>query len=793
MLYAHTRADASGAPLAEDAWQPLPDHLGRVADMAARFAEVFNAAAFARVQGGLHDFGKASDAFQRRLRGGRLRVDHATAGARELLRLWGVGKDGRPDAMGRYLAGLLAYGIVGHHTGLPDCGSPAEASTLRNHLDERLYPVADCTAGSDLVRVPPWSELGAIPLTRASRNDAAFSLSFFIRMLYSCLTDADWLDTERFCDPERGAARSDPWPAVAALEEQLTRELRERGYLEAAPGEAEKILVTGSSRSRRITAARQAILTRCREAAALEPGVFSLTVPTGGGKTLSSLAFALEHARRHYLRRVILVVPYTSIIEQNAQVFRDFLGQDAVLEHHCQYVHPAEETSTETDDRAEADAALHFRLATENWDATLIVTTAVQFFESLFAARPRRCRKLHNIARSVIILDEAQMTPVHLLAPSTAALRELARHYGASLVLCTATQPALHLTDRFRCGFDPKEIREIMPPDLLPRVFDVFRRVTVEDVGTLDDAALALRLAAEERVLCIVNTRRRAREVYEALRATPGVDPPMTPGEDLFHLSARMTPAHRSVVLDAVRRRLEAGLPCRVVSTSLVECGVDISFPAVFRELAGLDSVAQSAGRCNRNGELDQSGRVYVFTPACGLPRNAHDLQRRARLFQDVAGRFSDLFSPEAVRDYFSQLRDYSQTDEAGILDRLYQDNRQADFPCFAFREISRNYRFIPEEDMVSVIVENDVPGETEAAELVRRLENWDADRTVYRRLQRHTVQIYRHELRALTLAGSVEVLHDRFPVLRGGVGYRADVGLDADDPLHLDPMTGIL
>lgn len=787
MLYAHTKTGPDGKLAPEEEWQTLREHLQAVADAAAAFAAAFGAASLGRIAGLLHDLGKAAALFQQRLRGKKIKVDHSSAGARELLNAWGA------TAVDRLLARILAYCIAGHHGGLPDCGSYSETGTLQARLDPER-PLPDYTAGRKLAPLPSASPLQTLPL-RCTKEEAAFSLSFFTRMLFSCLTDADWLDTEQACDPERSAARAPAWPTVDELADRLHRELRARHFLEAAPGKTvpggmEARLAEILPRRKRIDAARRLILARCLEAAALESGVFSLTVPTGGGKTLSSLAFALEHARRHRLRRVILVVPYTSIIEQNARVFREVLGEDAVLEHHCNFIHPGEVTDEEEgDDSAEA---LRFRLATENWDATLIVTTAVQFFESLYASRPGRCRKLHNLAHSVVIVDEAQMTPIRLLAPSVAALRELARNYGTSLVLCTATQPALHKTAAFPCGFAPEEIREIMQPDMLPRLFDVFRRVTLVHLGPLDDRSLAEKLAAEPRVLCIVNTRRRARAVFEAVRERLAGKEAVPSGDGLFHLSARMTPAHRSATLDAIRQRLDAGLPCRVVSTSLVECGVDVSFPAVFRELAGLDSIVQAAGRCNRNGEAGEPGRVYVFEPDCGLPRRANDLQRRARLCQDVARRFDDLFSPEAVADFFTQLRDYSDTDEARILDRLHQDNHNSDFPRFAFRDMEQNFRFIPEDDTETVIVENDVPGDPEAAALVRRLEAWDADRAVYRRLQRHSVQVYRHELRLFLAAGSVERLHDRFYVLRGGVGYRSDVGLDADDPLNMDPTDGI-
>ncbi|MCG8473851.1 MAG: CRISPR-associated helicase Cas3', partial [Desulfobacterales bacterium] len=550
------------------------------------------------------------------------------------------------------------------------------------------------------------------------------------------------------------------WPSVEVLADTLKEYMA--GLLEGA-------------KATPINASRKEILSHCRDAAGKKSGVFSLTVPTGGGKTLSSLSFALEHAKAHGLRRVIYVIPYTSIIEQNVDVFRKALGDDAVLEHHCNYIHP-DEAKKGSDEHVKGEDAVRFRLATENWDATLVVTTAVQFFESLFANRSSRCRKLHNISKSVVILDEAQMLPLPLLNPSVMALRELTDNYGATLVLCTATQPALENSGVLICGFKPGVIREIIPERRKGPLFEVFKRTRVKNLGLLSDKELAEKLEEAEAVLCIVNTRNHARQVFEALGD----------GDGHYHLSARMYPAHRRLVLKTIRERLRDGLRCRVVSTSLIECGVDVDFPVVYRALAGLDAIAQAAGRCNREGR-SPCGEVFIFKPETGMPKRAPGFQRRAEVCQMVAERHDDLFGPAAVFDFFSTLYKYEGLDSQNIMALLAEANKGLSLPTsFPFREIDSRYRFI-DTDMVSVIVEK----EDEAKRLIRQLEYGDEISGVLRKLQAYTVQVYRTELDML-FEGGVEPVCDRFYVAREGIGYRDDVGLCSDDPSYWEAGRGI-
>lgn len=755
-IYAHSSEGS------QSEWQLLNDHLDQVAELAATKAEAFNAHSFARWAGLLHDFGKASDEFQKYIRGGNGRVDHSTAGAQIARKLWQEKAHPQSNAsLVEIMSRIVAYTIAGHHGGLPDDeGLQCEAGSLTQRLAKKDVP--DCSGFRDLLTLPE-NVPDRLPFFPLSHDHASFSLAFFTRMLFSSLTDADFLDTEHFCAPEKHASRG-IWPGLDSLAPLLADKI----------SSFEKIAGTPSDTP--VKAARREILGHCRKAADNNQGFFSLTVPTGGGKTISSLAFALDHARRNGLRRIIFVIPYTSIIEQNAQVFRDILGDNAVLEHHSSYAYP-DEDSRGFPVSENAETVTRFRLAAENWEATLVVTTAVQFFESLFACRSSRCRKLHNIARSAVILDEAQMLPLPLLQPSVMALRELVKNYGCSVVLCTATQPALTRSERLAEGIPTEELYEIIPEDRIEPLFSVFQRSRVEDIGDCDDSEIASRLAQERQVLCIVNTRRHAAELFNALGQSEGH----------FHLSARMYPAHRKRILAKIRQRLGRGEICRVVSTSLIECGVDVDFPAVFRAAAGLDSVAQAAGRCNREGLLD-TGRVYVFRPETGMPRNP-SFRRRAEAFRAVAPRHDDIFSREAVREYFTCLYQFEELDAKGIMESVRESTqslwRENKF-FYPFRTQAEEYRFI-ENDMLPVIVERD----KEACELVSVLEHGDYTSGILRKLQAHTVQVYPNELKKL-LNGGVVLIRDQFYVARGGAGYQEHVGLCVDDPTYLAPENAI-
>jgi CRISPR-associated endonuclease/helicase Cas3 len=571
-------------------------------------------------------------------------------------------------------------------------------------------------------------------------------------MLFSCLVDADYLDTETFYEQvERRPTRRAAPPALAELRPKLD------AYLADLAAQADATLVNRE---------RATILAACREAAAARPGLFTLTVPTGGGKTLASLAFALEHALAHGLDRVIYVIPYTSIIEQNAAVFREALGAEAVLEHHSAFI---------DDPKARPEARDKLRLAMENWDAAVVVTTAVQFFESLFADRPARCRKLHNIARSVVILDEAQTLPLPLLRPCVAALDELARNYGTSIVLCTATQPALLETDdeegSFKVGF--RNVREIAPDP--KRLYETFKRVRVAQLGELNDDSLAARLRDHEQALCIVNTRAHARELYERIKSEDGC----------YHLSALMCPKHRSARLDTIRGALKARQRCIVVSTSLVEAGVDVDFPVVYRAEAGLDSIAQAAGRCNREGRLSQ-GRVFVFHPAGR--RLFGEQNRRAGVAAGVFRRHDDPLALDAIESFFQEVY---WSESAGVQDGLDKkqilarlEERKGDL-LFPFEAIARDFTLI-EDGMLPILI----PFDRRSRHLLGKLRHAERAGRLARALQPYVVQLPPGQFNRLRADDAVQpVARDRFGEqfweLVNESLYHRDIGLTSSDPTY--------
>ncbi len=695
-------------------WQSVEEHLRNVAESARFFAQKFGAGEWGYCAGLWHDMGKYSPEFQAKLLSGdeNARVDHSTAGAQ-----FAAGKF-------RDEGKLLAYVIAGHHAGLPN-GSSTGESDLAQRLQKK---VPDYSACPEAVR--QCSDLPQPPFAM-QRKRFGFQRAFFTRMLFSCLVDADRLDAERCTDEEKHLQRKG-YPSITELHERLDKNL-------------EHLLRT--SPETELNFKRTRILGECRSAAGEEAGLFSLTVPTGGGKTLSSLAFALEHAQKHGMERVIYALPYTSIIEQNADVFRRFLGTEAVLEHHSNF------TPREEDTRSGP--------AAENWDAPLIVTTNVQFFESLFSSKPSRCRKIHNLARSVIILDEAQMLPVPLLKPCLETLRELSSAYGSTIVLCTATQPAIVRNAQFPEGLEG--VREIVsdPVDL----YRSFKRVRTERLGPVDDVALAADLATHRRVLCIVNTRAHARNLFELTCRQA----------DAVHLSALMCPAHRSEVISRIKHDLAQGNPCRVVSTQLIEAGVDIDFPVVYRASAGIDSLAQAAGRCNREGRIPEGGVMRLFRPETPPPPG--QLRRSAEVADIVLEGHDDPLSPEAVHDYFRRLywMSGSGLDAYSILQDMAEGAASGDIP---FKRVDEKFRMI--EDGTETVV---IPWDANAEKLVKELRYTEYPRSVGRRLQRYTVQV--HPVVALRLeeAGSVERIRDAFLVLANMDIYRPDVGLCLDDP----------
>lgn len=741
MFFAHSTQQADRSD-----WQPLAEHLRNVGRMAGERAAIFGATQMAEAAGLLHDAGKYTSDFQRRIAGEAVRVDHATRGA-ILAR----------DQYGQ-LGYLIAYAIAGHHAGLANGIESGERTSLKERLRGLGLPPL----------LPQWQQeiqlpasLGAVPFKMAGPGGQMFQAAFLARMLFSCLVDADYLDTEAFYDrvaqpgePNyRGVLRTLAAPPLEALRERLDAHLSTF----AADSDVNRV--------------RADILAHVRGEAARDPGLFSLTVPTGGGKTLASLAFALDHAIRHGLRRVIFVIPFTSIVEQNAAVFRRALGEfgdAAVLEHHSAFNAP----QLSRDDAECYQSQEKLKLAMENWDAPIVVTTAVQFFESLFAARPSQCRKLHNIAGSVVILDEAQTLPLKLLRPAVAAIDELARNYRSSVVLCTATQPALQ-APQFAGGLE--QVRELAPdPSLL---FQKLERVRVRHVGELDDETLAERMGAHEQVLCIVNNRRHARAVFQAMADRPGAR----------HLTTLMCARHRSAVLAGVREDLKQGRPCRLVSTSLIEAGVDVDFPVVLRAEAGLDSVAQAAGRCNREGRRDvAASEVQVFATTNPDWAPPPELKRFAQAAaMTLRGHEEDPLSPDAIRAYFQEL--YWQTgtpalDNGDLLSLLHRSRLDS----LPMETLAARFRMIESLQMPVI-----VPFDDTARELIQTLRFADKSGGLARRLQPYLVQLPRQGFEALRRSGAIQPVAperwgEQFMELIVMDQYDQRFGLSWDDPAFL-------
>lgn len=655
--------------------QTVSEHCRHVAALAGQFAEPFQAENQAKAAGLAHDIGKYSDDFQDHIKGKPGLVDHSTAGAVELLKL-----EQSLEAI------CAALACMGHHAGLPDMGYPADNETeptFNGRLKRRL---PDYKAFQTILSLlPPGHWPG-----QDTGGMSNYAWSFYTRMISSCLTDADFLDTEAFFQGQ-------PRPKLT-------------GNLESMLGIARKTADGYRAKPNKsaLNQRRCDIMDACQQAGQriLQPGLFTMTVPTGGGKTFASVLFALEHAAKCGLRRIIYVVPYLSIIEQNAQLFRDMFGGDCVLEHHSNKIYDM----TCEDTRRMA-------LATENWDAPLVVTTAVQFFESLHAYRPGQCRKLHNIAGSALVFDEAQMLPLHALYDCVRDIEQLTRRYHCSAILCTATQPALEPIFR---QINP----QISVTELCPEVLTqgpVFDRVTFQNAGHLDEPALAQKLGSEQQVLCIINTRKLARNLFQQIS-----------GSNAYHLSTLMYPVHRQRVLSTIRRALDSGQHCRVISTSLIEAGVDVDFPTEYREFSGLDSILQAAGRCNRNaGPI--KGRVYLFQSDEPVPTQ---LQKNLTACRTALQCNKPLNDPETIERYFKELR------KLAIGNRTQNRRTWKDMD---FRQEAAHFHMITEGGE-SVFI----PLEPEAAALMQRIQSGEATRRDYRLIGRYSVQVYDNQIRKL-------------------------------------------
>jgi CRISPR-associated helicase Cas3/CRISPR-associated endonuclease Cas3-HD len=660
--------------------EPLVEHLRMVAARAKEFADAFSASSEAYIAGLLHDLGKYGEAFQRRLMGELKGVDHWSAGAWHVLKRYEVN------------GVAIALAIQGHHIGLQEASqdslrrlSPDELQT-EHPLGLTLSYAHPERLAIKGISVPPREEIGSI--YRWGANNAGSMLD--VRMLFSALVDADFVETEAWFNRDGQGNRRYRPPALALEPARALSALRE--------------YVQELARSRKASPAmqelRNSLFASCLEAGEYPQGIFTLTAPTGSGKTLATLAFALAHATRHSLRRIVIVLPYLTVIEQTAKVYREVFRRFVAQEGIDRYLLEDHSLSNARVNARQADDDNLARLLSENWDAPIIVTTNVQFLESLFSNRPSACRKLHRLARSVILFDEVQTMPLNLVIPTLGTLCRLAERYRSSVVFATATQPAfshLHNQVAKHCslGWQPREI----VPDVA-RVFSMVRRNEVvlpkiNEVTGWDK--LAERVASEKQALCIVNIKRHARLLFEKVKAKRQ--------NNVFHLSTNMCAAHRKETLDRVRAVLQEGKPCCLISTQCVEAGVDIDFPVVFRSLGPLDAIAQAAGRCNRNA-LWETGKVYVFCPEDeSYPDNAY------KQATHVAGnlfvrRGAQEFDPAELELFERYYRDLYAVRGIDSLD--YRKNALLNAIARQdFVEVSNLYRVIP-QDTINVLVPYD-------------------------------------------------------------------------------------
>lgn len=707
MKLAHRRENQDGT--IEN--QSIKEHSQNVASLAVGFAKPFDAESLARYIGTLHDIGKYSDAFQRRIQGSPEKVDHSTAGAQEA---WKTNTPG-----GR----IAAFCIGGHHSGLPDLGSKwsdAAEGTLQGKLRRTPEPYDEYRSelSAEEPFVPEWAKAD-IP-----------ALYFLTKLLFSSLVDADYLDTEAFMS--KGTVSRNIGDSIPVLTDKLDR-----------------FTAQWKNPKTELNRKRSQILECVTEQAKESRGLFSLTVPTGGGKTVASMAFALHHALTHGMSRVIYVIPYTSIIEQTQAVFELIFGKDNVVAHYAGVEYPHDE-GNEQDRRY---------LATENWNAPIILTTSVQFFESIYGNRTSKCRKLHNIADSVLIFDEAQMIPVPYMRPCVLAITNLVHKFNCSAVLCTATQPAL---TPIISEFVPEaQIKELCPDELFSD--PIFERVTYRQAGKLSDEELGEKLSEEKQVLCVVNSRKQAQALYR-----------MLPEDGRYHLSTAMMPAHRKNTLEIIRERLRSGRVCRVVSTSLIEAGVDIDFPAVYRELAGLDSILQAGGRCNREGKRNKDGStVTIFETDRKVPEA---IGQNCSAAMKVISRGKALASKESVLDYFDfllyRLKDQSALDQHSILDKIKK---------LEFETIAKDFKLISGVDCVVYVL---CP---ESEPLLKRLKLYGPSKELLRELGQYAINVYETQFRTYLEKGALEQLTENAAILTDRSRYDSEMGLLLENTAQAD------
>lgn len=651
--------------------QLLKDHLRNVSDLAYKYGKKINIGEECRYVGMIHDIGKYSDSFQRRILGATETVDHSTAGAFEA-------------SLKQDFPAMFA--IAGHHSGLPDLGSPQtpdDGGLLGRIGKAKAKEIPDYSIFSKEIQVP-----NCKPVIKENLTD----LYFLTQSLFSCLVDADWTDTGNYFDEE-------PEPKFDSLPTLL---------------EKLNIFFNGfKNDNREINIIRNTIKESVLEKSEEKKGLFSLTVPTGGGKTLTSVAFALKHAIKNSAERIVYIIPYCSILEQTGKIFRKIFGEQNVTLNYST-------AEIENDDKNPN------AFVSEKWDAPIILTTAVQFFESIYSNKPSRSRKVHNACNSVLIFDEAQMLPVYYLKPCVLAICQMVREYGCTAILCTATQPSL---DKIINEFLPNiEIEELCDPRLASAA--VFNRVGYIFDGELSNDALSRIIREKEQILCIVNNRKQAQDIFETIETA-----------DSFCLTTLLCSKDRKIMLDEIRERLSHGRPCRVISTSLIEAGVDVDFPSVYKAISGIDSIVQAGGRCNREGKkLLRDSSVHIFIPEANPPRGIE--QNIAVTKKVIAENAANICSSKAVDEYFKLLflLKGDALDNHKILENINKLN---------FATVSHNFKLIDGQNDFQIYIRG-IGGD----EFIDKLKTGSVSRQTLREAAKFAVSVSKRTLDEFLSAG---------------------------------------
>lgn len=665
--------------------QTVKEHLENVSEMAEEFS-VELLKPFAAAAGMAHDVGKYSQAFQNRLMGKNVRFEHSACGAIEYKKIAeSIGKnDYRQIAVP-----LLEYCIAGHHTGLPDGSNGADDTSLHSRLNrEGQYSGSgDYGAYKSEVSLELPDVTGLISELNGKKCDVIELYAFFTRYVFSCLTDADFLDTERFCSPQTARSLSADFHKIS--------EILERRFGEFSADTPLKM-------------ARGRLQAQAYKFAEISSGISVLNMPTGSGKTLCSLKIALQKllAENSGKKRIIYVIPYTSIIEQTAEQFEKMFGECAdILQHHSNYCFD--------DAKDEPLTSQKLKKATENWDAPLIITTSVQFFQSFYHYKGSGLRKLHNIADSVIVFDEIHLLPINMLQPCLRAIGYITKYLNSEVIMLSATMPDYtKLMQKYIPSCEPIQlIRD-------KEDFKYFQKCQYISLGRTDFDSVIAKAQEYTSSLIIVNTRKACREVFGRVQGKK------------YHLSTYMTPFDRSQTIKEIRRCLENGERVTVVSTSLIEAGVDFDFEAVFRQLAGLDSILQSGGRCNREGKRER-GDVYVFETE---DRVARDMQLPVEVTRGVISEFDDITSAECIETYYRRLF----ANNADIIEMNTISKGVTSILDIPFRTYAKGFEFIEQETVGIVIMCCE-----EAEKLYEMLKYGDF--SVKRRLQKYTVSLKAH------------------------------------------------